>query len=148
VVRVRGPAVFDYLTPDPRQLTSDFRRVILERESYCQLHLPRIADTLPQEAVEIKQARRGQRILISAGRQRIDSVIRVKGIEHLHRGNQSEAFPESEGSRETPIERNIVVVFPQRVSIGTRRRNKSARVCWLGGSRLNTWSKLKAPGQL
>ena len=72
--------------------------VILERESYCQLYLPRIADTLPQEAVEIKQARRGQRILISAGRQRVNSVIRVKGIEHLHRGNQRVAFAETEGS--------------------------------------------------
>lgn len=148
MVRGRGPAVIDYLTTDPRQVTSDFRGVILERESYCQLYLPRIADTLPQKPVEIKQARRGQRILISAGRQRVDSVIRVKGIEHLHRGSQAEAFPESERSREAPIERYIVVVFTQRISIGARRRSKSARVCRLGGSRLNTWSKLKAPGQL
>ena len=63
-------------------------RFWLERELYRQLHLPGIAHALPQETVEVKETRRGERTLISSAAERVDEIFIVEGIEHFHGGDQ------------------------------------------------------------
>src|SRR6476659_4352950 len=74
----------------------------LERHLHAELRLPRIADALPQEAVEIKQ--RGCR-------QRIHVVRVVERVEHLETGNDLSPS-QLERTLETPIEREVLVVLP------------------------------------
>src|ERR1700730_12542210 len=85
-------------------------------ESWCyskgkpdrQLQLSGIAHTLPQESVEIEQARRTERI---------DVVLVVEGIEHLDDRGQRVPLTKLEGTLYPPIEREVLIVFAQRVAV-------------------------------
>ena len=81
-------------------------RPSLERELHRQLDLAGIADTLPQEAVEIEQAGRDERIHV---------VVVVEGVEHLHHRRQREPIAEFEGPEQTPVEGEVLVVLAQMV---------------------------------
>src|SRR5262245_12958402 len=74
----------------------------LERHLHAKLRLPRVADALPQEAVEVEEAGR---------RQRIDVVRVVEGVEHLETGNDLSPS-QLERTLETPVEREVLVVLP------------------------------------
>src|SRR5262245_54968053 len=73
----------------------------LERHLHAKLRLPRVADALPQEAVEVEEAGR---------RQRIDVVRVVEGVEHLETGNDLSPS-QLERTLETPVEREVLVVL-------------------------------------
>lgn len=98
----------------------------LERKLNRELQLPWVTHTLPQESVEIKEAGRRERILIAGAAERVDEVIVIERIEHLDHRDQLVPFTKSERPRQTPIEREIVVVFAQRVPI-CRRAGRSWR---------------------
>src|SRR5262245_56505219 len=73
----------------------------LERHLHAKLRLPWVADALTQEAVEVEQ--RGRR-------ERIHVVRVVERVEHLEAGNDlSPSQPER--TLETPVEREVLVVL-------------------------------------
>src|SRR5690349_10812978 len=74
----------------------------LERHLHAQLRLPRVADALAQEAVEVEQRWR---------RQRVHVVRVVEGVEHLEARNDLRTS-EPERTLETPVEREVLVVLP------------------------------------
>src|SRR5215831_12775211 len=90
----------------PRRLQRSSIRIceMSEGEAQCQLCLQRIAYTLPQEAVKVKQARRHQRIHI---------VLVVEAVEHLHHRNQRVAIAELERPQRAPVKGEEAVVFAQ-----------------------------------
>src|SRR5262245_18403624 len=90
----------------------------LERHLHAKLRLPRVADALAQEAVEVEEPWRRQRV----------AVVRVdERVEHLEAGNDL-STSELELTLETPVEREVVVVLPIPVAAAvdivqnTRRR--------------------------
>src|SRR6266576_3670467 len=90
---------------------------VSERELNRQLHLPGIANALPQEAVKIEQPRRAQRV---------DVVCIVEGIEHLEDRDQCVPFTKLEGTLDAPVERKEFIVLSQGVAVGCcphRRRD-------------------------
>ena len=108
----------------------------LESKSDCQLHLSRIADTLSQEPVEVEESRRDERV---------DIVRVVEGIEHLDDRNYREAFVEFKWPLNAPVEREVLVVFAQRVAIGGSAHGRRDR---LGGSGLHAEISLESPTHL
>ena len=66
----------------------------LERKPYRQLHLPRIADTLPQKSVEVEKGSRAEWVNV---------VLVVESIEHLNYRNQRKAFTKPEGPLDAPV---------------------------------------------
>src|SRR5687767_2327727 len=81
--------------PEPRNL---------EHHLHRELGLPRIADTRPQEAVEVEQGRRAERV---------DVVAVVERVEHLDdRDDFDRAAVQTERPRETPVEGEEFVVLP------------------------------------
>src|SRR5215475_6579583 len=74
----------------------------LERHLHAELRLPWVADALAQEAVEVEEPGR---------RQRVDVVPVVEGVEHLEAGNDLRTS-QLERTLETPIEREVLVVLP------------------------------------
>src|SRR5437764_13051506 len=91
-----------------------------------QLQLPRVADALAEEAVEVEETRR---------RERIDVVRVVEGIEHLDDGDERLALAEAERALQTPVEGEELVVFARGVAV---RRGARARRNGLGATRLYT----------
>src|SRR5262245_32149927 len=90
----------------------------LERHLHAELRLPRVADALAQEAVEVEQRGRGERV----------HVVRVvEGIEHLEAGDDL-STSQLELTLETPVEREVLVVLAVPVAAAvdvvqnTRRR--------------------------
>src|SRR6185437_8526930 len=81
-----------------------------ERKSNRQLHLTRIAHALTQEAVEIEQPRRDERV---------DVVRVVEGIEHLDHRDDRETFAQSERPLNTPVKREVLVIFAVDVAVGS-----------------------------
>src|SRR4030095_13815108 len=74
----------------------------LERHLHAELRLPRVADALAQEAVEVEEAGRRQRV----------HVIRVvEGVEHLETRNDL-STSQLERTLEAPVEREVLVVLP------------------------------------
>ena len=73
--------------------------------------MSRIADALPQEPVKVEQRRRAQRV---------DVVLVVESIEHLHDWNQRVAFAKLERPLQAPIKRKVFVVLAQRIAVGGR----------------------------
>jgi hypothetical protein len=66
----------------------------LERKPYRQLHLPRIADTLPQKSVEVEEGSRAEWV---------DVVLVVESIEHLNYRDQSKAFTKPKRPLNAPV---------------------------------------------
>lgn len=79
-------------------------RLLLEPQLHRQLKLSRISDTLPQEAVEVEQARGRQGILIPGAGERVDKVVVVECIEHLDLRDQLDCLGETDRTSEPPIE--------------------------------------------
>ena len=77
---------------------------ISERKLHRQLQLPWIAHSLSQEAVEVEQCRRAQRVNV---------VFTVEGIEHLNNRNQRIPLAKLEWTLQSPIKREILIVFSQ-----------------------------------
>src|SRR5215831_17130258 len=100
----------------------------LKQEPQGQLQLPRITHALPQEAIEVKETRCGQRALIAGYRQRVDAVIVVEGVEHLHRRDQLVTLAEFERPRQPPVEREVVVVLAQAVAVRRRLWRRRGRL--------------------
>ena len=75
-----------------------------EVEAHGQLRLPRIAHTIAQKAVKVEQP---------WGRQRIDVVLVVEGVEHLELGDDSHALAEVERSCHAKVKCEVAVVFAQ-----------------------------------
>src|SRR5262245_61067375 len=73
----------------------------LERHLHAELRLPRVADALAQEAVEVEQRWR---------RERVHVVRVVEGVEHLETGNDLSAS-QLELALETPVEREVLIVL-------------------------------------
>src|SRR5712664_2922526 len=69
--------------------------LVLEVHLHRELHLPRVAHALAQEAVEVEEARADERV---------DVVLAVEGVEHLDRGDDLHVFPRLEGPHEPPVE--------------------------------------------
>jgi hypothetical protein len=90
-----------------KQFADAHKSSISERKLHCQLQLPWIASALSQKAAEVEQRRSDRRIDIVGG---------VECIEHLHHGNQRVPFAEAERSLQTPVEREILIVFAHVVS--------------------------------
>src|SRR5918912_1158638 len=88
-------------------------RLPLEDELDGELKLARVADALAQEAVEVEEAGRDERV---------DVVRVVEGIEHLDDGDERHRLGEVEGALESPVEREERVVLAQRVAVGRRAR--------------------------
>src|SRR6187399_3042800 len=86
-----------------RGSTSASRSTLLERQLHCQLRLARVADTRAQEAVEVEQRRRAQRV---------DVVRVVERVEHLDDRRQLVVRAKAERAPESPVEREILVVLP------------------------------------
>ena len=107
--RFRGPR-------KPRGVRSADRNRPLERHLDRQLHLARIADTLPQEAVEVEQRHR---------RQRIDVVGVVERVEHLEARDDLRSGRRCEAALQPPVEREVLRC-PCGPSCG-RGRRRSAR---------------------
>src|SRR5258708_29402432 len=80
----------------------------LESKLHCQLQLSGISHALTEKAVKVKQPRRAERV---------DVVLVVEGIEHLDDGNQRIALAKFEGSLDSPIKREVLIVLAQRVAI-------------------------------
>ena len=80
------------------------RREISERKLHRQLQLSWISDTLSEETVEVEQG---------GCAQRVNKVLVVEGIEHLDNGYQRVALTKLEWTLQSPIKRQILVVFPQ-----------------------------------
>src|SRR6266581_3294073 len=74
-----------------------------ERHLYRELRLPRVADALPEEAVEVEERRR---------RQRVNVVGVVERVEHLEARNHLSARSHAERTLKTPIKRKVLVVLP------------------------------------
>ena len=116
-------------------MTNDFLHR-LKRKLHRQLHLPRIAHTLPQEPVEVKQSRRDKRV---------DVVGVVEGIEHLDDRNDREAFVELDRPLNAPVKREVLVVFARGVAIRCRASSRRDR---LGRSSLHAEVSFKSPTHL
>src|SRR6185369_9555608 len=71
-------------------------------------------DALTQEAVEVEQPRRDERV---------DVVSIVEGIEHLDNGDDRIALAQLKRTLNTPVKREVLVVLPSRISV---RRGASA----------------------
>ena len=90
---------------------------VLESQSHRQLNLSRISDTLTEIAVKVEEARSRQRVLIARTRQRVDEVVVVECIEHLDLWRQLDRLGQLEILRQAPVEREVLVILSQRVSI-------------------------------
>src|SRR5215471_10734247 len=93
----------------------------LKGELQRELHLARIAHALPQEAVEVEQARCCQRVHV---------VGVVESVEHLHGWNQRVALAQLDRTHQAPIEREVLIVLSQSVAVcrgpNVRRNRLSA----------------------
>src|SRR5262249_31717649 len=82
--------------------------LLLEDELQRQLYLARIAHALTQEAVEIEQPRRYQRV---------DVVVVVERVEHLNRRNHRIPLVEPDRPQQPPIEREVLIVLSETVAV-------------------------------
>ena len=127
---------------DLRSQISDLKYVVrrsqhkLEGQSHRQLNLPRIANTLSQEPVEVKQAWRSKWI---------DIVGVVEGIEHLEHRNDREAFVQFDRPLDSPIKREILIVFAQSVAVSSSSHCRRDR---LSRASLNAEVSIKSPAQV
>src|SRR5688572_15818764 len=102
----------------------------LENNLDGELHLPRITDTSPEEAVEVEQRRRAERV---------DVVLVVERVEHLEdRDDLHAAALEAEWTREAPVEgeERVVLAVAVAATIHTVQRAR-ARGNGLGAARLD-----------
>src|SRR5918911_3550758 len=107
-----------------------------EQELDGQLHLPRVADALAEEAVEVEETRR---------RERVDVVRVVEGVEHLDDGDERLALAEAERALQAPVEGEELVVLARRVAV---RRRAHAPRDRLRAARLHAGVAFEAPRQL
>src|SRR5262245_4728330 len=73
----------------------------LERHLHAKLRLSRVADALAQEAVEVEQRGRCERVHV---------VCVVEGVEHLEAGNDLRTS-QLKRTLETPVERKVLIVL-------------------------------------
>src|SRR5262245_60121974 len=98
----------------------------LESELNRELGLQRIAYALAQEAVEIEQPRRDQRV---------DVVLVVKAVEHLHHRRQSVTVAKVDWPERTPIKGEEAVVFAKVIATAINAvHDPSLRVVGTAGS--------------
>ena len=78
-------------------------RKVLESQLYRELNLPRVAHALTEKSVKVEETRCVERVLISCPRERVDSVVRIKSIEHLDLRNQLNSLGDVENTRQLPV---------------------------------------------
>src|SRR5262249_1047449 len=83
------------------------RRTELELDPHRQLRLSRIADAHAQEAVEVEQLRRGQRVHV---------VGVAEGVEHFQLRHECEPFADAEPARHAEVEGEERIVLAQMVA--------------------------------
>ena len=116
----------------------------LEPQLYRELNLSWVANALTEKSVKVEETRCGERVLIARTGQRVDSVIRIKRIEHLDLRNQLDSFGDIENTRELPIKREKFVVLAQSVTVCCRPCGRRGGLCCSG---LNARAKLKLAGK-
>ena len=99
-------------------------RVRSEDELESELDDARVADALTQEAVEVEEAGRDQRV---------DVVCVIERIEHLDHRNDRETFTQMNRPLNAPVKREVLVVLARSVAIGRcaharRDRLRAARL--------------------
>jgi hypothetical protein len=110
-----------------------------ERELQSQLQLSRVANALTQKTVEIEESGRHQRV---------DEVRVIEGIEHLDDRDQPIPLSEMERALQSPVEREVAVVFAQRIATSIHAVEEArAGSDRLRRMRLNARVKFQAPGQ-
>src|SRR5262245_13644713 len=116
--RKKKPRGFDPTRP-PSDLADS------EGELHGKLQLPRITHALAQEAIEIEQSRRYQRV---------DVVVVVEGVEHLQHRNQRVAVAEFNGADHAPVEGEVFSVLAQVVPAAVNSgHDASERVAFAAG---------------
>ena len=88
---------------------------------------------MSQEAVEVEQRCRTQRVNV---------VPIVEGIEHLDDGDKRIPLAKLEWTLQSPIKREILIVFPQCIPVGRRSHRRSD---WLRRAGLHAEITFQAP---